>query len=179
MPPLFDGTPHKLKRWIFEIKQYCTIKKWINSTLSDTTTKIRAAQFTATRLTGKAIVWWQSECARDANLLAHTKFDEMVEKLENEFVDVDRDRKLLARFDRLVQTKDVYGYVSAFRQVCLELGNLVTDDAKLFRFIQGLRPDVQQHVLLDTSVSTLSDAILLAERVQQAQDFRKYGTMHK
>ena len=47
----------------------------------------------------------------------------------------------------------------------MELGSLVTDDAKLFRFISGLRSDVQQHVLLDTKVTTLSDAILLAERV--------------
>ena len=86
--------------------------------------------------------------------------------IEAEFTDVDRDRKLLAKFDRLTQIKDVYTYVSAFRQVCLELGNLVTDDAKLFHFITGLKQDVQQHVLLDTKVKTLSDAILLAERVQ-------------
>ena len=73
----------------------------------------------------------------------------------------------------------MYTYVSAFRSVCLELGNLVTDDAKLFRFISGLKQDVQQNILLDTNVTTLSDAILLAERVPQTQDFRKYGTTYK
>ena len=99
--------------------------------------------------------------------------------LESEFTDIDRDRKLLSKFDRLAQIKDVYTYVSAFRQVCLELGDLVTDDQKLFRFIQGLKPEVQQHVLLQTDVTTLSEAILLAERVQQAQDFQKYGTLRK
>ena len=67
----------------------------------------------------------------------HTKFDDLVDMLEAEFTDVDHDRKLLAKFDRLTQHKDVYTYVSAFRSVCLELGSLVTDDAKLFRFISG------------------------------------------
>ena len=85
--------------------------------------------------------------------------------VEAEFTDVDHDRKLLAKFDRLQQHNDVYSYVNAFRSVCLELGDLVTDDQKLFRFMQGLKPQVQQPVLMDTSVSTLSDAILLAERV--------------
>ena len=99
--------------------------------------------------------------------------------IEAEFTDVDRERKLMSKFDRLVQTKDVYTYVSAFRQVCLELGNIVTDDQKLFRFIQGLKPEVQQHVLLQTDVRTLSEAVLLAERMQQAQDFQKYGHIRK
>ena len=101
MPSQFDGQPHKFKRWIFEVTQYCTIKKWINSIHSDTTSRIQAAQFTVTRLTGKALVWWQSECAKDRNLLVHTRFEEIIDKLEAEFQDIDHDRKLLAKFDRL------------------------------------------------------------------------------
>lgn len=67
--------------------------------------------------------------------------------------------------------KDLNSYVSNFRKLVLELGNLVTDETKLWQFIRGLKPEIRKEVLRDAHITTLSDAILVAERIDAADKF--------
>ena len=57
----------------------------------------------------------------------------------------------------------------------MRMRHLVNDDQVLYRFVKGLKPEVQRWVLMDTNVTVLNDAILLAERIQYADDFIKTG----
>ena len=53
----------------------------------------------------------------------------------------------------------------------MELGQLVTDETKLWQFIRGLKADIRKEVLRDANLQTLSDAILAAERIDAADKF--------
>lgn len=53
-------------------------------------------------------------------------------ELQNNFVDSDRERKLLAKFNNFVQKRDLHTYVNGFRSLRMELGNLVTDETVLW-----------------------------------------------
>ena len=48
---------------------------------------------------------------------------------------------------------------------------MVTDESKLWQFIRGLKPEIRKEVLKDANMSTLSDAILVAERIDAADTF--------
>ena len=48
---------------------------------------------------------------------------------------------------------------------------MVTDESKLWQFIRGLKPEIRKEVLKDANMSTLSDAILVAERIDAADNF--------
>ena len=76
------------------------------------------------------------------SVLTNTDFAAFELMLEKEFQDVDHDRKLLARFDNIKQTKSVQEYVSAFRSLIMRMRHLVNDDQILYRFVKGLKPEV-------------------------------------
>jgi hypothetical protein len=59
-------------------------------------------------------------------------------------------------------------YITNFRKLTLELGKLVTDEAILWQFIRGLKPELRTEVLKDPNLNTVSDAILIAERLEAA-----------
>ena len=46
-------------------------------------------------------------CAANISVLTDTPFNQFEMMIESEFTDVDHDRKLLARFDNIKQTKSV------------------------------------------------------------------------
>lgn len=48
---------------------------------------------------------------------------------------------------------------------------MVTDEIVLWQFIRGLRPDLRKEVLKDTNLTTVSDAIIIAERSEAANKF--------
>ena len=72
--------------------------------------------------------------------------------LESEFVDEDRERKLLSRFESFAQKGDLASYVSGFRALCLELGTLVTEEAVLWKFILGLKYELKREVLRERNL---------------------------
>lgn len=104
-------------------------------------------------------------------------------ELEIKFTDSDRERKLLAQFQEFRQLKDLDNYVTNFRKLTLELGKLVTDEAILWQFIRGLKPELRTEVLKDPNLNTVSDAILIAERLEAAskfsENFDAYKTKNK
>lgn len=59
-------------------------------------------------------------------------FDDLRGFLEAEFTDEDRERKLLSKFSTFVQKKDLSSYISSFRSLRMELGNLITDESALW-----------------------------------------------
>ena len=68
----------------------------------------------------------------------------------------------------------------------MELGNLATDESKFWQFIRGLQPALRKEVLKDANLSALSDAILVAERIDAADkfadnfdNFKKKNTKYK
>jgi hypothetical protein len=67
--------------------------------------------------------------------------------------------------------KDLDNYITNFRKLTLELGKLVTDEAILWQFIRGLKPELRTEVLKDPNLNTVSDAILIAERLEAALKF--------
>ena len=103
------------------------------------------------------------------------ELDELLNEMEIVFKDEDRERKLLSSFENIRQQNDVYQYINKFKTLVLELDSLVTTDMVLHRFVSGLKPEIQKDVLLQTQITTLSDAVLAAERVQAALNFVKHG----
>jgi hypothetical protein len=102
-------------------------------------------------------------------------FSNLQSELEIAFGDVDRERKLLSRFTTFVQVKDLAAYISGFRSLRLELGSLVTDETALWQFVTGLKMELKREVLREKSITTLSDAILAAERADAVDKFVRYG----
>ena len=82
---------------------------------------------------------------------------------------------MLATFQQFHQIGDLNTYISNFRKLKLELGKLVTDEATLWQFIGGLKHNIRREVLKDAHLTTLSDAILIAERVDAAEQFAEVG----
>ena len=60
---------------------------------------------------------------------------------------------------------------------------MVTDEAVLWQFVRGLRPELRTEVLKDPNLATVSDAILIAERLEAAskfaENFDAYRTKNK
>ena len=57
----------------------------------------------------------------------------------------------------------------------MELGNLVTDEAVLWKFIGGLQYNLKREVLREKHLTTLSDAVLAAERAEACEKFARFG----
>ena len=164
-PPSFDGTITKFRKWRFALEQYFQI---VNFTVPQ-----EQAKFAVTLLTGKAFTWWQMYSR--SHQLGIIELDELLNEMEIVFKDEDRERKLLSSFENIRQQNDVYQYINKFKTLVLELDSLVTTDMVLHRFVSGLKPEIQKDVLLQTQITTLSDAVLAAERVQAALNFVKHG----
>ena len=56
----------------------------------------------------------------------------------------------------------------------MELGQLVSDEVALWTFVQGLKMDMKREVLREKNLTTLSDAILSAERADAVDKFAKF-----
>jgi hypothetical protein len=102
-------------------------------------------------------------------------FTDLQAELEVAFGDVDRERKLISRFSTFTQAKDLGSYISGFRSIRLELGQLITDESALWQFVSGLKPELKREVLREKHLATLSDAILAAERANAVEQFVRYG----
>lgn len=55
----------------------------------------------------------------------------------------------------------------------------MTDEAILWQFIRGLKPDLRTEVLKDPNLNTVSDAILIAERIEAASKFSENFDVYK
>ena len=104
--------------------------------------------------------------------------DELLNEMELVFTDEDRERKLLTTYENIRQTGDVYSYVTKFKSLLFELGGNIPDNFAINRFITGLKYEIKKHVLTNTNVTTLTDAILSAERAQATFDFLKSDNPH-
>jgi hypothetical protein len=71
--------------------------------------------------------------------------------------------------------KDLASYINGFRSLRLELGSLVTDESALWQFVTGLKVELKREVLREKSLTTLSDAILSAERADAVDKFVRFG----
>lgn len=135
------------------------------------------AAVAVTLLIGKAKTWWLSFATSHGAscMIGVMTWDDFHTFLEGEFVDEDRERKLLSRFDNFVQKGDLATYISNFRTLRLELGGLVTDEAALWKFVGGLKYELKREVMRERSLITLSDATLAAERADAAERFARGG----
>ncbi len=62
-------------------------------------------------------------------------------------------------------------YVTQFRDLQLRLGDRRVGEADAYHlFLTGLKPHVRERIMMETTLgqSTLSDIILLAERIDQS-----------
>lgn len=107
--------------------------------------------------------------------LGSVTFSDLQTEMEVAFGDVDRERKLISRFQSFTQVKDLAAYISGFRSLRLELGSLVTDESALWQFVTGLKMELKREVLREKSLLTLSDAILAAERADAVEKFVRFG----
>lgn len=81
----------------------------------------------------------------------------------------------MSRLQSFSQKGDLQSYVSNFRGLRMDLGDLITDAAALWAFVGGLKIDLRREVLRQTNVTVLEDAILAAERADATERFVKYG----
>ena len=93
--------------------------------------------------------------------------------MEHVFTDEDHERKLIMAYENIRQTSDVYSYVNKFKALLFELDHAIPDSFKINRFILGLKYGIKKQVLTNTTITTLSDAILAAKRAQATFNFLK------
>jgi hypothetical protein len=126
-----------------------------------------------TLLEKSASIWWQVTLKSNPATLAVATLTWALLKheMEQHFVDNDRERKLLASFSDFKQLNDLESYITNFQKLTLELGTLITDEIKLWQFIKGLKPHIRKDVLKDHNLNTISDAIIIAERINAAEKF--------
>jgi hypothetical protein len=130
-------------------RQTATIDGWIRSleryfecNRADDTKKIL---FASSLLRGPADIWWRSmEKLEDDKKI--TTWATFKSKLEERFKHKNAHREARNRLANLKQTTTVQTYIDQFHMIHLELPD-ITEDELLDRFIRGLKPAVQTHVL--------------------------------
>ena len=87
-----------------------------------------ACRFLVSYLKGDALTWWRSFSSGKSRVFDQLTLDELVDELEEQFRDIDRDLKLRDKLLKLHQTGSVQQFVTQFKQLQLELGQQAFGD---------------------------------------------------
>lgn len=93
-PSKFDGKVSDLLVWKFKVREYCSSVGLLDSN--------QIARFAVSLFTGKALIWWMDWSSTLAGNLDYLDVDDLFDKLDEVFADVDRVRRLQHKFDTLV-----------------------------------------------------------------------------
>lgn len=122
--------------WIRSLERYFECNK------ADDTKKIL---FASSLLRGPADIWWRCMERLEGENQIFT-WDQFKTKLIERFKHKNAHREARTRLATLTQTSTVQTYIDEFHTIQLELPD-ITEDELLDRFIRGLKPAVQAHVL--------------------------------
>ncbi len=90
---------------------------------------IRQQQLASSRLTGKSLTWWRTQCNNASkqqypvNLLLTMDLDTFLVELTKAFKDVDHDNRLRTQLMNVKQTGSVASYIQKFRDLVVDLGD--------------------------------------------------------
>ena len=134
--------PEELINWINELEEYFEYEKIEN---------LDRVKFAKAKLKGHAKVWWQ-EVQLDRNNRGKdkiTKWERMVAKLKRKFIPIDYELDMLKKMQGLKQAgKSIQEYTEEFYQVLIRTGHAEADKEKVSRYINGLRPSIQEELSL-------------------------------
>lgn len=134
----------------------------------------QAAQVVAPYLEG-AFLPWLERLRREAEQAGQVPFATwaaMREALENAFMAEGNTLWAMRQLDALKQTTSVERFIAAFENVAQFLP-MEREEVMLFRFTQGLKPDIKGHVMASVHMKTIT-TVAQAQKVALAYDLAKY-----
>lgn len=114
-----------------------------------------ACRIIASLLKGKAQTWWRmySEDAKQSgysSVFDTLDEDTMLQDLEEQFSDSDKQMRLKEKLLKIRQLGDVQSYTNLFKNLQTELGaNKLDEDTALHVYQHGLKPDTKEKVMLE------------------------------
>lgn len=156
-PPVFSGLSREPtpQNWAHQMESYLQG----NDVLLDTP---QAATYAAGYLSGAALTWYRlhlAEVARGAAVPFLT-WSDFRNALITRFTPISPERTAREKLSILRQRNSVRAYAQEYNLCMLELADMSEKD-RIFRFLEGLKPDVRIHVELQNP-NTLAEAVELA-----------------
>lgn len=135
-PDKYSGRPGKADQWAFEMELY-----FAATGIQDP----QCVPFAAAMLTDNAAIWWRSVC-QDTSRPVSTWSAFKAELILN-FKHYDNQKAARNRLRTLRQRTSVAQYYADFMQATLEIPG-ITEDEKMDRFLDGLKPTLQREITL-------------------------------
>jgi len=158
IPPAsnYAGSAHTLDNWLREMQQQF---EWYNYNSNAERVAMAAAQ-----LRGAALDWWSTLASAEKQSLG-LSFTEFEQALRARFQPVNSAQTARLALDSLVQgaKQPVHDYTAMFRRLLTAVPTMSEED-RVHRYVQGLRPSVRSLLLLQ-GATTLDDAISKAARI--------------
>ena len=133
-------------------------------------------KFAKAKLKGHAKIWWQ-ELQLERNTRGKgkiTKWERMIAKMKRQFIPVDYELDLLKKMQGLKQAgKSIQEYTKEFYRVLIRTGHAEADKEKVVRYINGLRPSIQDELSL-VRMASIKEAYQFSLRVEEKLS-KKYG----
>ena len=114
-------------------------------------------------MTSTAATWWYTLVASNG---APVVWEEFKNAVTQEFVPFDSVQRSRDKLRRLTQRFSVAAYLAEFRNVILTIPHM-TEDEKVDRFCQGLKPQIRLEVM-KAGARTMNDASRIALNVDAA-----------
>lgn len=161
-PSIYDGKRDDLtvKAWLYQVKQYLTLCEVGNEQQLNDHTKIT---FATSYMTSTAATWWYTLVSSNQIPQTWIEFENAVEK---EFIPFDSAQRARDKLRRLTQRYSVAAFLAEFRNTVLAIPNM-TEDEKVDRFCQGLKPQIRLEVM-KAGARTMNDASRVALNVDAA-----------
>jgi hypothetical protein len=122
-----------------------------------------------TRLKGHATLWWD-ELQADRRCKGKQKiksWDRMVAKMKDKFIPKDYQITMFWRMRNLRQKlMSVKEYTEEFYKLNIREGHRESDDEKVFRYMNGLRYDIQDDMIM-MIIRTVEDAHQMALKAEE------------
>ena len=161
-PSIYDGKRDDLtvRTWLYQVKQYLTLCEVGNGQQLSDQTKIT---FATSYMTSTAATWWYTMVSSNQVPQTWIEFENAVAK---EFVPFDSAQRARDKLRRLTQRYSVAAFLAEFRNTILAIPNM-TEDEKVDRFCQGLKPQIRLEVM-KAGAQTMNDASRVALNVDAA-----------
>ena len=135
-PDKYSGRPGKADQWAFEMEQY-----FAATGIQDP----QRVPFAAAMLTDNAAIWWRSACQDTSHTIS--SWSVFKAELILNFKHYDNQKAARNRLRTLRQRTSVAQYYADFMQATLEIPG-ITEDEKMDRFLDGLKPTLQREITL-------------------------------
>jgi hypothetical protein len=131
-----------------------------------------------TRLKGHAALWWD-ELQTDRRCKGKQKiksWDRMIAKMKAKFIPKDYQITLFRRMQNLRQkVMSVKEYTEEFYKLNIRAGHHESDDEKVARYMNGLRYDIQDEMIIRTIEDAYQMALKAKEKLSRKQSQRGRG----